>query len=104
MIAGTIDAWTEAVSVGAHGDGDLMLMYGTTMFLVATVAETLRTPSMWTTVGAFRGTRNLAGGMATSGAITSWLRDLVGRAARRTRLPRAAGRGRGLRSRRATAC
>lgn len=77
VIAGTIDAWTEAVSVGAHGDGDLMLMYGTTMFLVATGAETLRTPSMWTTVGAFPGSRNLAGGLATSGALTGWLKGLT---------------------------
>jgi xylulokinase len=76
VIAGTIDAWTEAVSVGAHEVGDLMLMYGTTMFLIATGAQTLRTPSMWTTVGAFAGTRNLAGGMATSGALTTWLKDL----------------------------
>ncbi|MDQ0893922.1 FGGY-family carbohydrate kinase [Agromyces ramosus] len=77
VIVGTIDAWSEAVSVGAVGPGDLMLMYGTTMFLVATVPEILRTPSMWTTTGAFRGTHSLAGGMATSGAITSWLRDLT---------------------------
>ena len=76
VIAGTIDAWTEAVSVGAHEVGDLMLMYGTTMFLIATGAQTLRTPSMWTTVGAFEGTRNLAGGLATSGALTAWLKDL----------------------------
>lgn len=78
VIAGTIDAWTEAVSVGAHADGDLMLMYGTTMFLIATGRRTLRTPSMWTTAGAFAGTRNLAGGLATSGAVTAWLSDLTG--------------------------
>lgn len=77
VITGTIDAWTEAVSVGAHEVGDLMLMYGTTMFLVATGAETLRTPSMWTTAGAFPGTRNLAGGLSTSGALTAWLADLT---------------------------
>ncbi|WP_307858551.1 FGGY-family carbohydrate kinase [Microbacterium flavescens] len=77
VIVGTIDAWTEAVSVGAHEPGDLMLMYGTTMFLIATGTRTLRTPSMWTTVGAFRGTRNLAGGLATSGALTAWLKDLT---------------------------
>ncbi|MFS2279491.1 FGGY family carbohydrate kinase [Microbacterium sp. OR21] len=77
VITGTIDAWTEAVSVGAHGVGDLMLMYGTTMFLIATGAETLRTPSMWTTAGAFPGTRNLAGGLSTSGALTAWLKDLT---------------------------
>ena len=78
VITGTIDAWTEAVSVGAHEIGDLMLMYGTTMFLVATGEETLRTPSMWTTAGAFPGTRNLAGGLSTSGALTAWLKDLTG--------------------------
>jgi xylulokinase len=78
VITGTVDAWTEAVSVGAHESGDLMLMYGTTMFLIATGEETLRTPSMWTTVGAFEGTRNLAGGLATSGALTAWLKDLTG--------------------------
>jgi len=77
VITGTIDAWTEAVSVGAHEDGDLMLMYGTTMFLIATGTETLRTPSMWTTVGAFPGTRNLAGGLATSGALTAWLKGVT---------------------------
>jgi len=78
VVSGTIDAWTEAVSVGAQEAGDLMLMYGTTMFLVNTIAERITIPELWGTVGAFEGTRNLAGGMATSGAITGWLRALVG--------------------------
>lgn len=77
VIAGTIDAWTESVSVGAVEPGDLMLMYGTTMFLVATGSNILRTPSMWTTIGAYPGTTNLAGGLATSGALTAWLKDLT---------------------------
>lgn len=96
VIVGTIDAWTEAVSVGAHGVGDLMLMYGTTMFLVATGEKTLRTPSMWTTAGAFEGTRNLAGGMSTSGALTAWLKDLTG-ADYQTLLAEAAESGPGAR-------
>lgn len=78
VITGTIDAWTESVSVGAIEPGDLMLMYGTTMFLIATVEAPLRHPAMWGTVGAFPQTHNLAGGLATSGAITDWLRRLVG--------------------------
>ncbi|MCV2457788.1 FGGY-family carbohydrate kinase [Streptomyces sp. ICN988] len=76
VTTGTIDAWAEALSVGAQGTGDLMLMYGTTMFLVHTVPEPLTSESLWGTVGALPGTRNLAGGMATSGAVTNWLRDL----------------------------
>lgn len=78
VTVGTIDAWSEALSVGAQGVGDLMLMYGTTMFLVHTVPRRLTSPVLWGTVGALPGTRNLAGGMATSGAITGWLRNLFG--------------------------
>lgn len=74
---GTIDAWSEAISVGAHGVGDLMLMYGTTMFMVNTVQDLVTSPQLWGTVGALPDTRNLAAGMATSGAITAWLRDLL---------------------------
>jgi xylulokinase len=78
VVAGTIDAWSEAISAGAHGVGDLMLMYGTTMFLVNTVSEPVVEPSLWGPVGALRGTRSLAGGMATTGAVTAWLRELFG--------------------------
>jgi xylulokinase len=77
VIAGTIDAWSEAVSVGAQGIGDLMLMYGTTMFLINTVPEPLTSQTLWGTVGVLPGSRNLAGGMATSGAITAWLREIT---------------------------
>lgn len=78
VITGTVDAWSEAISIGAHGVGDLMLMYGTTMFLVNTVAERITEPSLWGPVGALKGTRSLAGGMSTTGAVTNWLRDLFG--------------------------
>lgn len=78
VTVGTIDAWTEAISVDAHNTGDLMLMYGTTMFMINTVESFISHDSMWSTIGALPGTRNLAGGMATSGAITGWLRNLTG--------------------------
>ena len=76
IITGTIDAWSEAVSVDAQNPGDLMIMYGTTMFLIATAGSRQSTKTMWGTVGAYEGTFNLAGGMATSGAITNWFADL----------------------------
>src|SRR5699024_8640547 len=78
VISGTIDAWTEAASVGATRPGDLMLMYGTTTFLVATTDEPLASRTMWPTSGLAEGTYTLSGGMATSGAITDWLRELTG--------------------------
>ena len=78
VTVGTIDAWAEAISGDAHNAGDLMLMYGSTMFLINTVEERVTFPALWGTVGALPGTRNLAGGMASSGAITDWLRSLFG--------------------------
>lgn len=78
VITGTVDAWSEALSVGAQRTGDLMLMYGSTMFLIHTLAERLLVPQLWSTVGALPETRSLAGGMATSGVITDWLRGVFG--------------------------
>ncbi|MBO1752134.1 sugar kinase [Actinotalea sp. BY-33] len=97
VVTGTIDAWAEAISVDAHNPGDLMLMYGTTMFLVHTVLEPLRSPSLWTTAGALPGTQSLAGGMATSGAIAAWLRHLTGGADHGTLVAEAAQSGLGAR-------
>ena len=78
VISGTIDAWAEAVSAGATRPGDLMLMYGTTTFLVATTSEPIVSRAMWPTAGITPDSYTLAGGMAASGAITGWLRDLTG--------------------------
>ena len=78
VAAGTIDAWTEALSVGAVRPGDIMLMYGTTMFIVAVTPTRLTSPQLWGTVGTFPGTYTLAAGMATSGAVTDWVRRLTG--------------------------
>jgi xylulokinase len=97
VIAGTIDAWAEAMSVDAHNPGDLMLMYGSTMFLVHTVTTMLTAPTLWSTVGVYPGTRNLAGGMATSGSITTWLKDLFREAEYDDLLTAAAASGLGAR-------
>ncbi|MFE0633337.1 FGGY-family carbohydrate kinase [Streptomyces sp. NPDC058864] len=97
VLTGTVDAWAEAVSVGATRPGDLMLMYGTTMFLIATVTGQLRVPELWSTVGAHPGTRSLAGGMATSGAVTDWLRGLFGAPDHAALLAEAADSGVGAR-------
>ena len=78
VAAGTIDAWAEAASVGVLQPGDLMLMYGTTMFMVEVVAKPRPHPGVWSTAGVFRGTYSLAAGMATSGALTAWLRNIAG--------------------------
>ena len=78
VAAGTVDAWAEALSVGVRRTGDLMLMYGSTMFLVQFVRERASHPGLWATAGLDAESCCLAGGMATSGSLTDWLRRLVG--------------------------
>ena len=78
VMAGTIDAWAESLSVGVQAPGDTMLMYGTTMFIIDVVAALRPHRSMWGTTGLVPGSRCLAAGMATSGALTGWLRTLAG--------------------------
>src|ERR671916_143583 len=78
VAAGTIDAWSEGASVGVQSPGDLMLMYGTTMFIIEVLEEALHHPGLWGTSGILPGTHNLAAGMATSGALTGWLQKISG--------------------------
>jgi xylulokinase len=78
MATGTIDAWAEAASVGVRRPGDTMLMYGTTMFIVEVVERFVPDRTLWGTAGVEPGSRTLAAGMSTSGALTGWFRELVG--------------------------
>jgi xylulokinase len=78
VLAGTIDAWAEAESIGATQPGDVMLMYGSTMFLTKVVGRGTRSPRLWATAGVHQGTETLAAGMATGGIVATRFGDLVG--------------------------
>ena len=78
VCAGTVDAWAEARSVGVRRPGDVMLMYGSTMFMVQVLPELRTSELLWTTAGVEPGSYTAAAGMATSGILTSWMRDLMG--------------------------
>lgn len=72
---GTIDALSEAISVGVVNPGDLMLMYGSTTFFV--LVQDWPTPDsrVWTVSGSRPGQFNLAAGMSTTGSLTRWFKD-----------------------------
>jgi xylulokinase len=78
VTAGTVDAWAEAFSAGVRRPGDLMLMYGSTMFFVQVLREYRTQRKLWTTKGVEPGVTTLAAGMSTSGTLTEWVRDLAG--------------------------
>ena len=56
VIAGAPDAPAEAVSAGVLGPGDLMVMYGSSIFMIAVVGETIVDPRMWAAPYVFEGT------------------------------------------------
>jgi xylulokinase len=78
VVAGTIDAWSEALSVGVSRAGATMLMYGTTFFLTSYVDAPAPDARVWLTKGVFPGTATIAAGMSTGGALLVWLEQLVG--------------------------
>ncbi len=78
VAAGTVDAWAEAFSAGVRHPGDLMLMYGSTMFFVQVLGRYRTHPKLWTTVGVEAGQHTIAAGMSTSGSLTSWVQQLTG--------------------------
>jgi xylulokinase len=80
VAAGTVDAYSEAFSVGVRQPGDQMLMYGSTMFLVQVIGEYYSDPTLWTTVGVERGSLALAAGTSTAGSLIGWLQSVTGAA------------------------
>jgi xylulokinase len=78
VMAGTVDAWAEAFSAGVRAPGDLMLMYGSTLFFIQALAAPSAHRGLWGTAGVEPGSSSLAAGMATSGSLTAWLQELTG--------------------------
>ena len=75
VAVGTADALAEAVAAGAISAGDLMVMYGTTLFLIQTTAAYQAQRELWASAHLRPGAAILAAGMATSGALLAWFRD-----------------------------
>ncbi|TFL16503.1 FGGY-family carbohydrate kinase [Jannaschia formosa] len=79
VTAGTIDAAAEAVSVGVRDAGDMMIMYGSSMFMIQVTPGRLVEPSLWSAPWLWEGTWCAMAGQGTSGTLTRWFRDLAAR-------------------------
>jgi xylulokinase len=79
VIAGTIDAAAEAVSVGVTSPGQMMLMYGSTIFIIEITAEQIREPRLWYAPWLFQGQHAAMAGVSTAGTLTHWLRRITAR-------------------------
>jgi len=79
VTCGTIDAAAEAVSVGVCAPGDMMLMYGSTVFIIQIAAQRLHDPRLWHAPWLYPGQHAAMAGLATSGTLTHWFRDQFAR-------------------------
>lgn len=79
VIAGTVDAAAEALSVGVLDIGDMMLMYGSAIFMIEITAARVRDARLWSAPWIFPGQFAAMASIATSGTITHWFRDQFAR-------------------------
>ncbi len=89
VTCGTIDAAAEALSVGVTHIGDMMMMYGSTIFIITLTPTRARDARLWYAPWLFPGEHASMAGLSTSGTLTHWFRDTFARD-----LPRAGAFGR----------
>lgn len=75
VTCGTIDAAAEAISVGTRAPGDMMMMYGSTVFIIQLADSRLSHPALWHAPWLFEGQHAAMAGLATSGTLTHWFRN-----------------------------
>ncbi len=75
VIAGTADASAEAAGVGVFEPDDMMLMFGSSIFMIHVVSNRMADKRFWTGPYLFKGTHMVAAGMSTAGTLTRWYRD-----------------------------
>jgi xylulokinase len=79
VIVGTIDAAAEALSVGVLKPGDMMLMYGSTIFIIEITPKRVADSRLWYAPWLFPGQHASMSGLATSGTLTHWFRQQFAR-------------------------
>ncbi|MEM1288664.1 MAG: FGGY-family carbohydrate kinase [Pseudomonadota bacterium] len=79
VTAGTIDAAAEALSVGVTEPGDMMIMYGSTIFIITLTEARVQDARLWYAPWLFEGEHASMAGLATSGTLTHWFRDQFAR-------------------------
>ncbi|MEZ5797344.1 MAG: FGGY-family carbohydrate kinase [Paracoccaceae bacterium] len=79
VTCGTIDAAAEAVSVGVQAPGEMMMMYGSTIFIIQVTDRPVRDRRLWYAPWLVPGLHASMAGLSTSGTLTHWFRDQLAR-------------------------
>jgi len=78
LAPGTIDALAEQLVAGADGDGDVLVILGTTLITWAVVPEWRQVPGLWTVPHTAPGKALIGGPSNAGGLFLTWARGLVG--------------------------
>ncbi|MBI2719817.1 MAG: FGGY-family carbohydrate kinase [Rhizobiales bacterium] len=79
VTCGTVDAAAEAISVGIAQPADMMLMYGSTIFVISLTPGRVSDARLWYAPWLFPGEHAAMAGLATSGTLTHWFREQFAR-------------------------
>lgn len=79
VTVGTIDAAAEAVSVGVSAPGEMMMMYGSSVFVIEVTAGRVADRRLFTAPWLFPGRHAAMASLATAGTLTHWIRDQLAR-------------------------
>jgi xylulokinase len=77
VTVGTADAPAEAVSSSVVNPGDMMLMYGSSTYMIQMLEEPAPSEVLWSAPYVFPDSYVLAAGTSTAGTLTHWLADVL---------------------------
>lgn len=75
VTTGTADAAADAVGVGICEPGDMLLMFGSSVYIIHVVPQMTQSPKVWSGPYLFKDSCMVASGMSTTGTLTRWFRD-----------------------------
>lgn len=75
VTVGTADAGADAIGAGAWNPGDLLTMFGSSLFMIHVLPELKTDARYWAGPYHFKDSYMIASGMSTTGTLTRWFRD-----------------------------
>ncbi len=75
VVVGSADAASEALSSGVVNSGKVMLMFGSTIFVIAVLDRQVKSDTLWAAPYLFKDSYAVAAGMSAAGSITGWFKN-----------------------------